>query len=33
MDINDARLDKLISVIETYRRRLISNSGNLDNVE
>lgn len=33
MDINDVRLDKLISVIETYRRRLISNSGNIDNVE
>lgn len=33
MDIYDERLDKLINVIETYRRRLISNSQDYDSVE
>lgn len=33
MNINDARLDKLINFIETYRRRLVSNNGKHGGVE
>lgn len=33
MKVDDVRLNKLIQVIETYRRRLISNIENIDEVE